>query len=59
MPATKTSCAWHELSDAFPAPGTREHERAFEAYFAVLAKVNDMDKAVFLDKYRAMKYEGP
>lgn len=29
---------WHELFDTFPAPGTYEHMRAFEAYFSILAQ---------------------
>jgi trk system potassium uptake protein TrkH len=29
---------WHELFDVLPNPGTPDHERAFEAYFSVLAQ---------------------
>jgi len=29
---------WDELFDAFPEPGTHDHERAFEAYFSILAR---------------------
>ena len=28
---------WHELFSTFPEPGTRDHQRAFEAYFSILS----------------------